>query len=640
MLWHHIWLAWRLPLFVACLFAAVLVLLPYEGHSWQPFLPRSPGEHQRIFERHLSRREKRASGPHVPFGPLPRAGDSASLFGLCVAGPHPYWPPHWPSPMPFPWPFGPAAPTPPHLPPSAHRHHGHPHLRFDSPPPPPWYWPAAPPPPPDPRADVAVLSAALIAIALLLVCALIARPFVKVALDAFESYLESSQELLGDSMGDSMGERSLSGWARAKRRALLALAAANHRLRRICMICMPLEGAPHRSGWSKLDEDLESGAGRWRMGSAAPCGGRDGRFASRSARTAAPALSTGASTSTGPNVVVDSTNAAARAGLAAARSAAAPAGALRRAKPFGAQRQWPLTARSPPPQGEETGGASATAADALAATAEAAAPAAPAAAERGAVGESACAQCATAAQQVPTPAASTAPTADAPTPQDARPPIQGWSAEELEQHQLVERQRVARAAARRRLEAARGQRTPETAGEGVRRSSGEGNPQGDPTGSPTSSPPSYALPEATPRPNAPPSAGANGTNLETNLEEDQRNLDVEIAHAKRVMARSLATLDRLTQPPPGEDRQREETAEADVESSLRWRAERARAQQMLLRADRLASDLEARRDAAAEQQALLSAPQWTPQAAQALEEWNEQQAESSARRPRRWFRLR
>ena len=266
-----------------------------------------------------------------------------------VAGPHPYWPPHWPSPMPFPWPFGPAAPTPPHLPPSAHRHHGHPHLRFDSPPPPPWYWPAAPPPPPDPRADVAVLSAALIAIALLLVCALIARPFVKVALDAFESYLESSQELLGDSMGDSMGERSLSGWARAKRRALLALAAANHRLRRICMICMPLEGAPHRSGWAKLDEDLEAGAGRWRMGSAAPCGGRDGRFAARSARTAAPALSTGASTSTGPNVVVDSTNAAARAGLAAARSAAAPAGALRRAKPFGAQRQWPLTARSHPP---------------------------------------------------------------------------------------------------------------------------------------------------------------------------------------------------------------------------------------------------------------------------------------------------
>ena len=61
MLWHHIWLAWRLPLFVACLFAAVLVLLPYEGHSWQPFLPRSPGEHQRIFERHLARREKRAS---------------------------------------------------------------------------------------------------------------------------------------------------------------------------------------------------------------------------------------------------------------------------------------------------------------------------------------------------------------------------------------------------------------------------------------------------------------------------------------------------------------------------------------------------------------------------------------------------
>jgi len=60
MLWHHIWLAWRLPLFVACLFAAVLVLLPYEGHSWQPFLPRSPGEHQRIFERHLARREKRA----------------------------------------------------------------------------------------------------------------------------------------------------------------------------------------------------------------------------------------------------------------------------------------------------------------------------------------------------------------------------------------------------------------------------------------------------------------------------------------------------------------------------------------------------------------------------------------------------
>ena len=106
------------------------------------------------------------------------------------------------------------------------------------------------------------------------------------------------------------------------------------------------------------------------------------------------------------------------------------------------------------------------------------------------------------------------------------------------------------------------------------------------------------------------------------------------------MARSRATLDRLTQPPPGEERQREETAEADVESSLRWRAERARAQQMLLRADRLASDLEARRDAAAEQQALLSAPQWTPQAAQALEEWNEQQAESSARRPRRWFRLR
>ena len=44
MLWHHIWLAWRLPLLTLTVLAAVFVFVPYEGHSLTQLLPWALGE--------------------------------------------------------------------------------------------------------------------------------------------------------------------------------------------------------------------------------------------------------------------------------------------------------------------------------------------------------------------------------------------------------------------------------------------------------------------------------------------------------------------------------------------------------------------------------------------------------------------